>query len=180
MADELRVGLHSQVRRRWAPPGVKLIQMQEMRFDYRWLVLGLDIVRLRLRWSWQVNLRQASLVATLQAWQQHADGLDAVVWDNVRSHKTQGVRKTMAEAGGALIYQPPYSPELNPVERIFEYVRDRVEGELYASVEAKGARVERVLSELAQDEATLRRLADWSWIKANLQAVPHYAALNTT
>lgn len=93
MADEMRVGLHSQVRRRWAPPGVKLIQLQEMRFDYRWLVLGLDIVRLRLRWSWQVNLRQASLVATLQAWQQHADGLDAVVWDNAP------VRQVIADGG---------------------------------------------------------------------------------
>lgn len=79
-----------------------------------------------------------------------------------------------------MIYQPPYAPELNPVERIFEYVRDRVEGELYASIEAKIARVEPVLSELAQDAATLRRLVDWSWIKANLQAVLRYAALNTT
>lgn len=178
MADEMRVGLHSQVRRRWAPPGVKLIQLQEMRFDYRWLVLGLDIVR--LRWSWQVNLRQASLVATLQAWQQHADGLDAVVWDNAPVHKARAVRQVIADGGGAVIYQPPYAPELNPVERIFEYVRDRVEGELYASIEAKIARVEQVLSELAQDAATLRRLVDWSWIKANLQAVPRYAALNTT
>lgn len=99
-------------------------------------------------------------MTTLQAWQQHADGLDAVVWDNVRSHKTQGVRKTMAEAGGALIYQPLYSPELNPVERILSMCVTGWKGNCMRALRRRWRGWRRVLSELAQDEATLRRLAD--------------------
>jgi transposase len=172
MCDEMRVGLHSQVRRRWCPVGVKLVQPQQMRFDYRWLVLGLDITRLTLRWRWQANVRQASMLETIQVWRQHPDGLDAVVWDNAPAHKTKAVRAAMVGAAGAVIFQPPYSPELNPIERIFEYLRDHIEGELYATLEAKMERVEQVLRALARDVDTLRRLADWLWIKTNVQALP--------
>jgi transposase len=175
MSDEMRVGLHSQVRRRWCPVGMKLVQPQQMRFDHRWLVLGLDVTRLKLRWRWQANLRQDSMLATVHAWQQHPDGLDAVVWDNAPAHKTKAVRTAIAGTstgtGGAVIFQPPYAPELNPVERIFEYLRDHIEGELYATIEAKIERVEQILHALADDADALRRLVDWRWIKDNVQAL---------
>lgn len=32
------------------------------------------------------------------------------------------------------IERPPYSPELNPAERIFEYLRDEIEGVIYGSI----------------------------------------------
>ena len=43
------------------------------------------------------------------------------------------------------VYQPPYSPELNPAERVFEEVRRWVEGRRYERIEAKKAAVEEVL-----------------------------------
>ena len=36
-----------------------------------------------------------------------------------------------------LIEQPPYSPELNPSERVFEYLRSKVEGRVYDTMDAK-------------------------------------------
>jgi len=44
---------------------------------------------------------------------------DVVVLDNLGAHKVDGVRQALARAGAALLYLPPYSPDLNPIEQLF-------------------------------------------------------------
>ncbi len=44
---------------------------------------------------------------------------DIVVMDNLSSHKVDGVRKAIKMAGAFLLYLPPYSPDLNPIEQAF-------------------------------------------------------------
>ena len=42
---------------------------------------------------------------------------DVVVMDNLTSHKVDGVRESIEKAGAELLYLPPYSPDLNPIEK---------------------------------------------------------------
>ncbi len=42
-----------------------------------------------------------------------------VVLDNLSSHKVAGVREAVEARGASLLYLPPYSPDLNPVEQAF-------------------------------------------------------------
>ena len=44
---------------------------------------------------------------------------DVVVLDNLAVHKVDGVRQAIAAAGASLLYLPPYSPDLNPIEHLF-------------------------------------------------------------
>lgn len=44
---------------------------------------------------------------------------DVVVMDNLAAHKVAGVREAIAAAGASLLYLPPYSPDLNPIEQMF-------------------------------------------------------------
>jgi transposase len=44
---------------------------------------------------------------------------DIVILDNLRSHKVAGVREAIEAQGAALVYLPPYSPDLNPIEQAF-------------------------------------------------------------
>jgi transposase len=44
---------------------------------------------------------------------------DVVVLDNLAAHKVAGVRQAVAAAGAAILYLPPYSPDLNPIEQLF-------------------------------------------------------------
>jgi transposase len=39
-----------------------------------------------------------------------------VVWDNLSIHQVAGVREALEAAGARLVYLPPYSPDLNPIE----------------------------------------------------------------
>ncbi len=44
---------------------------------------------------------------------------DIVVMDNLAAHKVEGVRQAIEGRGARLLYLPPYSPDLNPIERAF-------------------------------------------------------------
>lgn len=44
---------------------------------------------------------------------------DVVVMDNLSSHKVPGVREAIEARGAAVLYLPPYSPDLNPIELAF-------------------------------------------------------------
>jgi transposase len=44
---------------------------------------------------------------------------DTVILDNLSSHKVTGVEKAIRATGATLLYLPPYSPDLNPIEKFF-------------------------------------------------------------
>ncbi len=44
---------------------------------------------------------------------------DLVVMDNLAAHKVAGVREAIQAVGASVLYLPPYSPDLNPIEQLF-------------------------------------------------------------
>jgi transposase len=48
---------------------------------------------------------------------------DIVVLDNLGSHKSAALRRTIKAAGARLWYLPPYSPDLNPIEQTFAKIK---------------------------------------------------------
>ena len=44
---------------------------------------------------------------------------DVVVMDNLSHHKGVAVRRAVRQAGAHLLFLPPYSPDLNPIEQVF-------------------------------------------------------------
>jgi transposase len=51
---------------------------------------------------------------------------DVVVMDNLSSHKVAGVRERIEVAGAELLYLPPYSPDLNPIEKAWAKLKQRL------------------------------------------------------
>jgi transposase len=48
---------------------------------------------------------------------------DVVVMDNLPAHKVSGIREMIEGAGAKLIYLPPYSPDLNPIEKCWSKIK---------------------------------------------------------
>ena len=48
---------------------------------------------------------------------------DVVVLDNLAAHKVAGVREAIQAVGASLLYLPPYSPDLNPIEQLFSKLK---------------------------------------------------------
>lgn len=154
--DEMRFGLWGQVRKRWGLRGVKIIQPIQIEFAWQYLVLAVDVVRCKLYWAWADRMNQTNLLPIFRKWSP-----DAVIWDGASAHRG----KAMGEVGFARIVLPSYSPELNPCERVFEWLRARIEGEIYATLQHKRYQIEHHLRRLNADKGQLKSLIGWSWIQ---------------
>lgn len=82
----------------------------------------------------------------------------------------------MHALGLPLIAQPPYSPEFNPAERVFEEPRRGIDGVCYATIDDKVTAVEAILDEMDADPKRVRRLTGWHWITENLHDLPQSTA----
>jgi len=51
---------------------------------------------------------------------------DIVVLDNLGSHKRKSARAAVRAAGAHLLFLPPYSPDLNPIEQVFAKLKHLV------------------------------------------------------
>lgn len=161
----MRVGLIGQVRRVWAPRGVKVVQPVEYKREWAYLNLTVNGLTGQLRWNWTENMRGVSIAPVVKQWAM--DGLMVLVWDRARGHRG----KAYAEVPVKLIEQPPYSPELNPAERVFEYLRSKVEGKLYGKLAAKKVAIEAELAQLVADPDKVKSLAGWAWIRQSVDAL---------
>lgn len=53
---------------------------------------------------------------------------DVVVLDNLGAHHATGVRERIEACGARLLYQPPYSPDLNPIELAWSKIKTALRG----------------------------------------------------
>ena len=77
---------------------------------------------------------------------------DIVIMDNLSSHKVAGVRQAIEATGARLLYLPPYSPDLNPIENAFAKLKDLLRKAAARSREALWAAIGQFLSRFAPDE----------------------------
>ena len=114
-------------------------------------------------------MKQEAVIKAVTSWQEA--GIAAIIWDGAPSHRANEVQRLEP----TLICQPPYAPELNPAERIFEAVRQEVEGIVYDTLEEKREAVEKFLQKLAASPERIKSLAGWEWIR-NALSPPSFHA----
>ena len=165
--DEMRVGLRGTTRRVWGRRGVKVRQRLQLRYEWRYLFAAVDGQAGRVWWNWVPSMKAEALWPTIAGIQEDSL-LDGLVWDNAPSHHDDEV----TDLDLAFVGLPPYSPELNPAERLFEEIRRHVEGKVYATLDAKVAGVQTFLEELDADPPRVRRLCGWDWITTAIASLP--------
>ena len=77
---------------------------------------------------------------------------DVVVMDNLGSHKSQAVRRAIRKAGAHLLFLPPYSPDLNPIEQVFAKLKTLLRKAAERTVEATWRRIGKLLDHFSADE----------------------------
>ena len=61
---------------------------------------------------------------------------DVVIMDNLRVHKMAGVREAIEAAGAKLLFIPPYSPDLNPIELAFSKLKALLRAKAIRTIDA--------------------------------------------
>lgn len=77
---------------------------------------------------------------------------DIVVMDNLGSHKVAGVRQAIAAKGASLLYLPPYSPDLNPIEQVFAKLKALLRKAAARSIEALWIAIGTMLDQFSPTE----------------------------
>jgi transposase len=79
---------------------------------------------------------------------------DVVVMDNLGSHKGTAVRAATRRAGAHLLFLPPYSPDLNPIEQVFAKLKHMLRDASERTVEATWRRIGALLDHFTKTECS--------------------------
>ena len=77
---------------------------------------------------------------------------DIVIMDNLGSHKGKAVRRAIRAAGAKLLFLPPYSPDLNPIEQVFSKLKTLMRKAAERTVEDTWRRVGKLLDQFTAQE----------------------------
>jgi transposase len=77
---------------------------------------------------------------------------DIVIMDNLGSHKGAAVRAAIEDTGATLLFLPPYSPDLNPIEQVFAKLKALLRKAAARSLDALWTAVGHLLQHFSSDE----------------------------
>lgn len=78
---------------------------------------------------------------------------DVVVMDNLSSHKVDGVQQWIEQSGAEVLYLPPYSPDLNPIEKAWAKLKQLVRSAKARNSQALHQAVADALTRITPDNA---------------------------
>jgi transposase len=78
---------------------------------------------------------------------------DVVVMHNLSSHKVNGVRGSIEAAGAELLYLPPYSPDLNPIEKAWSKLKQLLRSAKARTSEVLDQAITELLPQITPDNA---------------------------
>lgn len=123
VADEARFGLHTHSRRCWALRGQRVVLAQEQCYEWEYVYGAVEVVEGLAEFQF---LPAVSLELSCGFLQQLADSdpqaEHVVIWDQAGFHPRPGDAALPARIH--LLPLPPYSPELNPVEGLWDQTQD--------------------------------------------------------
>jgi transposase len=132
-ADESRFGLLTTRRQRLTLRGIKPLAICQHDFDTTYLYgavapLAGESVFLELPY---LDTEHFQIFLDYFA-SRYPESLNLMVLDNGGYHTTPKLRRPEQIR---FVFTPPYTPEVSPIERVFEDVKDKVTAEVYQSLD---------------------------------------------
>jgi transposase len=171
VADEHRYGLISVLRRCWALRGLRVTAPYQTKYVWGYLHSALEVDGLheaQALFSSSVNLETSGRFLE-QIAQSDPQAQHVVIWDQAGFHPRAG--HEAVPAGVHLLSLPPYSPELNPVEKIGAFIKDAVCNQIWPTLEAMEAAISEELAPLWKiPERVAQLVGTTGWLAAQLNA----------
>ena len=168
--DESRLGLHLPLQRRLTGYGVKPLQVVEPLYEYYWLYAAVEPTTGDAFW-WELPCLDADCFSVfLRQFSQHyAESLNIVLLDQAPAHVAQRLE---VPENVVLMWLPAYNPELNPVERLWEDVKQRIDvldAQLRSSLTALQAHVAGIIQRYTAE--AIASLTGYSYLVEAIDAL---------
>ena len=164
VADEHRYGLISVVRKVWTLRGIKPVAPYQSCYEWGHLYAALEVGgghHSEFFFSPTVNL-EVSDHFLRQVAQSDEEAHHIVIWDGAGFHPKPGSHPIPERIH--LLQLPPYSPELNPVEKLFDQLKDHVGNRLFDSLDAIEAAITDLLARFWSDVHHVASLIGSGWL----------------
>lgn len=161
--DEARFGRMVRPRRCWAPAPLRPVIRNgyERQFVYVYGAVSPFEGQLDWRLCREMNTARMSEFLT-QVSQAHPSDFIVMVLDGASSHKA---KELLLPENIRLLPLPPYAPELNPQEHVWDELREKeFPNRVFDQLDAVIRQLEHGLPRLAADTEGLRSLTAWPWI----------------
>lgn len=158
VVDEHRYGLLPVIRRCWGLRGVRVHAPYATKYQWGYLYEALEVDgqnRMELLFAPRVG-KDVSNLFLQQLADKDPGALHLVVWDQAGFHPRDGEEGVPANV--RLLPLPAYSPELNPVEKLGDMVKDAIANRLFAELPALEAAILTELEPLRHCAQRVRQL----------------------
>ena len=165
--DEGRFGRISPPKRCWAPPGLRpLAPAQVVRESmYVFAAVATSLGRLAALVLPQANTAMMNLFLEHVS-QTFADFFIVMQVDQAGWHRS---KELVIPANIRLIQQPAYSPEVNPVEHLWEELREKyLHNRIFSSLDLVVDELCRGLNQLAEDKVRLTSMMSFPHLNVSL------------
>jgi len=168
--DEARFGRMAKARRCWAPaplrPKVTLALVREFLYAYA----AVSPLQGDLDWTIGPKMNTQHMQHFLDRLSgRYPEEFLVMILDGASSHRSKDLH---VPANVRLIPLPPYAPELNPVEHLWDELREKeFANRVFDSLAAVQSQLEAGLAKMQADHPAIRSLTAWPWISnLNLSA----------
>lgn len=130
LLDEMGMKTDLTRLRGWAPRGLRLVEaVPGSHWQTSTLVHAVALDGTRAAMVLDGPLDSVAFAGFCEQWLAPAlrPG-DLVVLDNLSSHKSPAAVAAIEAVGAKMVYLPPYSPDLNPIENLFSKIKQIVRG----------------------------------------------------
>ncbi len=163
IADEARFGLQPSLRRAWVTRGVKADKTSLIRYQWRyvWSALEVDGEESAYLYTDGANT-EFSLNFLKQISQKDPTSEHVVIWDGAGFHPN-GTHEGIPE-NVTVLKQPPYSPELNCVEKLWDMLRDGLCNRTWKNLDHLLEQITRWLEDFWQSPERIKSLVGQGWL----------------
>ena len=146
--DESRFGLKTVERTKITAKGIQPVGVSQWIFQTVWLYGIVEPLSGEyLFWEFS-HLDSVCFEAFLNDFsQQYPDETQIIQLDNSRAHTANHIQ---IPDNIQLWFQPPYSPQLNPIERIWRFIKDQLAWQLWTGLDELISEIEFHISQLTQ------------------------------
>jgi transposase len=168
--DEARYGLHSVTRRCWGLKGERTVIPKQQKFSWGYVYGAVEVLSGKAEFLLMPTVNLAAHEVFLQHLaQSDEESHHIIIQDQAGFHYRSGDARLPERVH--VVSLPPYSPELNPVEKLWDHLKDALCNQVFTTLtEIEGA-ISQWTTAAMSDTRRMRALIGQGWLHTQVNVL---------